>query len=65
MPGVVALAAAETVRSFTIITTERNDLCAQLHSRMPVILDRTAWPLWLGQEPATSGGNPSRNPPHA
>src|SRR6266851_5728111 len=28
----------ETVRSFTIITTTPNELCADLHNRMPVIL---------------------------
>jgi putative SOS response-associated peptidase YedK len=44
--------AAETVCSFTIITTEPNDLCAPLHNRMPVIVDPTSWPLWLGEEPA-------------
>jgi putative SOS response-associated peptidase YedK len=44
--------AGETVRSFTIVTTEPNELCARLHNRMPVVLDPTAWPLWLGEEPA-------------
>src|SRR5262249_8292164 len=44
--------AAETVRSFTIVTTEPNELCGRLHNRMPVVLDRTSWPLWLGEEPA-------------
>jgi putative SOS response-associated peptidase YedK len=44
--------AAEMVRSFTIVTTEPNELCALLHNRMPVILDPTSWPLWLGEEPA-------------
>ena len=44
--------AGEMVRSFTIITTEPNELCARLHNRMPVVLDPTSWPLWLGQEPA-------------
>jgi putative SOS response-associated peptidase YedK len=41
--------AAEMVHSFTIITTEPNELCAQLHDRMPVVLDPTSWPLWLGE----------------
>jgi putative SOS response-associated peptidase YedK len=44
--------AAETVHSFTIVTTEPNELCARLHKRMPVVLDPTSWPLWLGEEPA-------------
>lgn len=29
--------AGETVRSFTIVTTEPNELCAPIHDRMPVI----------------------------
>jgi putative SOS response-associated peptidase YedK len=43
---------AETVYSFTIVTTQPNELCARLHDRMPVILDPTAWPIWLGEEAA-------------
>jgi putative SOS response-associated peptidase YedK len=42
----------ERVRSFTIVTTTPNELCAQLHSRMPVVLRPDAWPLWLGEEPS-------------
>jgi putative SOS response-associated peptidase YedK len=30
--------AGERVRSFAIITTTPNELCAELHSRMPVVL---------------------------
>jgi putative SOS response-associated peptidase YedK len=44
--------AQETVRSFTIITTTPNDLCAQVHDRMPVILSPEAWSQWMGEEPA-------------
>jgi putative SOS response-associated peptidase YedK len=44
--------AGERVRSFAIITTEPNELCAELHNRMPVILAPEAWPPWLGEEPA-------------
>src|SRR5207237_2425225 len=40
------------VRSFAIITTEPNELCAALHNRMPVVLKPEAWPVWLGEEPA-------------
>jgi hypothetical protein len=45
--GIMALAgvwenwkssADEWVRSFAIVTTEPNELCAQLHNRMPVVL---------------------------
>ena len=44
--------AGEWVRSFAIITTTPNELCAELHDRMPVVLGRAAWPTWLGEEPA-------------
>jgi len=30
--------AGQTVRSFAIITTKPNELCAELHNRMPVVL---------------------------
>jgi putative SOS response-associated peptidase YedK len=42
----------ETIRSFTIITTTPNALCADLHNRMPVILPPDMWSTWLGEEPA-------------
>jgi putative SOS response-associated peptidase YedK len=42
----------ERIRSLTIATTTPNELCAQLHNRMPVVLNRDAWPLWLGEESA-------------
>jgi putative SOS response-associated peptidase YedK len=44
--------AGERIRSFTIITTKPNELCAQLHNRMPAVLKPEAWPVWLGEEPA-------------
>ena len=44
--------AGEWVRSFAIVTTTPNDLCAELHDRMPVVLGRQVWPEWLGEEPA-------------
>jgi putative SOS response-associated peptidase YedK len=44
--------AGERVRSFAIVTTEPNELCAQLHNRMPVVLGPEAWPAWLGEQPA-------------
>ena len=59
--GIMALAglwenwkssAGEWVRSFAIVTTEPNELCAELHNRMPVILAPETWPTWLGEEPA-------------
>ena len=44
--------AQETVRSFTIITTTPNELCAPIHNRMPVILPTATWREWLGEQPA-------------
>src|SRR6516162_2309392 len=43
--------AGERLRSFAIITTRPNELCAELHNRMPVILGPERWPAWLGEEP--------------
>jgi putative SOS response-associated peptidase YedK len=40
------------VRSFAIVTTQPNELCARLHNRMPVVLASEAWPEWLGEQPA-------------
>jgi len=42
----------ETIRSFTIVTTTPNALCADLHDRMPVILPPDTWSMWLAAEPA-------------
>jgi putative SOS response-associated peptidase YedK len=42
----------ERIRSFTIATTTPNELCAEIHNRMPVILKPDAWPAWLGEVPA-------------
>jgi putative SOS response-associated peptidase YedK len=59
--GIMALAglwenwrspAGEWVRSFTIVTCPPNELCIELHNRMPVALAPESWPLWLGEEPA-------------
>jgi len=59
--GIMALAgvwenwkspAGEWVRSFAIITTTPNELCGEIHNRMPVILKPETWPARLGEEPA-------------
>jgi len=42
-------ASGETIRSFTIVTTTPNDLCAPIHNRMPVILDQGDHARWLGE----------------
>jgi putative SOS response-associated peptidase YedK len=44
--------AGEWMRRFAIITTKPNELCAELHNRMPVVLRPEAWSVWLGEEPA-------------
>ena len=44
--------AGERIRSFAIVTTEPNELCAELHNRMPAVLAPRAWPAWLGEERA-------------
>jgi putative SOS response-associated peptidase YedK len=44
--------AGEWVRSFAIVTTTPNELCAELHTRMPVVLGPETWPAWLGEKPA-------------
>jgi len=36
-------------RSFTILTTTPNAEMAELHDRMPVILEKQGWPVWLGE----------------
>jgi putative SOS response-associated peptidase YedK len=41
------------LRSFTIVTGLPNPLCRPIHDRMPVILPKTAWPLWLGEAEAS------------
>lgn len=38
----------ETIDSYSIITTEANDLLKPLHDRMPVILDPSDFEKWLG-----------------
>jgi putative SOS response-associated peptidase YedK len=40
------------LRSFTIVTGLPNALCQPIHERMPVILPKSAWPLWLGEAAA-------------
>ena len=45
--------AGERIRSFTTITTTTpNELCAELHNRMPVVLKPETWPVWPGEQPA-------------
>ena len=39
----------EYLRTFATITTEANQLLAGIQDRMPVIIERADWPLWLGE----------------
>jgi putative SOS response-associated peptidase YedK len=41
---------AERLYSCTILTSEPNELVAELHHRMPVILDPADWDAWLSPE---------------
>jgi len=43
-------ASGEVVRSFTIVTTTPNEVCAPIHDRMPVIVDPANYGRWLGEE---------------
>jgi putative SOS response-associated peptidase YedK len=48
----------EIFSTFSIITTEANDLMAEIHNsakRMPVILDKTAEAQWIDLSTSTSG----------
>jgi putative SOS response-associated peptidase YedK len=40
----------EDIESFTILTTDANDLMAELHDRMPVIVDPADYAVWLDPE---------------
>jgi putative SOS response-associated peptidase YedK len=42
----------EVVRSFAIITTAANREMAGIHNRMPLVLETSTWPAWLGEEPS-------------
>lgn len=39
----------EPLRTCAIVTCAANDAMAELHHRMPVILEDADWPLWLGE----------------
>lgn len=43
----------ETLDTCTILTTEANAALQPIHHRMPVLLDRQDWNVWLGTEPAS------------
>ena len=39
--------AGEFVETFTVITTDANDITSTIHDRMPVMLDEADMELWL------------------
>ena len=53
------------VETFTIITTSPNPLIADLHDRMPVILDPSSWEKWLEPEPLAPDDLESLLEPHS
>jgi putative SOS response-associated peptidase YedK len=45
----------ERLQTFATITTDANELLAPIQDRMPVIIEKADWPVWLGEaegEPA-------------
>lgn len=40
----------KSFKTFAIVTTEPNDLLKTIHDRMPVIVDREHYPLWLSPQ---------------
>lgn len=43
-----------TIKSVAVITTEASERLAQVHDRMPVLLDPDQWAAWLGELNSTS-----------
>jgi putative SOS response-associated peptidase YedK len=43
-------ASGEWIRTFAIITIDANELVAEIHDRMPVILPHEGYARWLGEE---------------
>jgi len=41
----------EWLRTFVVITTDANELVAQIHNRMPLILHAKDYTRWLSDEP--------------
>ena len=49
-------AGGEIVRSFAIVTTSASENIRPLHERMPVVLEASDWPLWLGETEGDARG---------
>ena len=43
-------ASGDVTRSFAIVTTDANGTMAPIHDRMPVVLEWSDWPVWLGEK---------------
>jgi putative SOS response-associated peptidase YedK len=48
------LTSGEWIRTFAIITTDANELVAEIHNRMPLILAPTDYIRWLSNEPGSA-----------
>jgi putative SOS response-associated peptidase YedK len=48
-----SVAESGEILSCTNLTCAPNDVMAELHNRMPVILAESDWSKWLGEVPAT------------
>lgn len=46
----VDLQTGERLETLTIVVTDANSLIAEIHDRMPVILNQEDWPTWLARE---------------
>ena len=40
----------EALTGFAVVTTDANADMAPVHDRLPLIVERADWPLWLGEE---------------
>jgi putative SOS response-associated peptidase YedK len=50
---------SEWIRTFAIITTDTNELVAEIHDRMPLILAPADYSRWLSDEPDRAPQGPS------
>jgi len=41
----------DIIRSYCVITIDANEDVAPIHGRMPLVLEETDLPVWLGEEP--------------
>ena len=48
-------ASGEWIRTFAVITTDANELVADIHDRMPAILAPSDYTRWLSDEPDPRG----------